>query len=459
MLSSIQLSPVNRLRLPHAKLWIDDLLHAKMDKYNLGQFMLNLIRHSERVGKERDLDPHEAFIDLFIPQADDERGIFHPSDELLYRLKFLDKLYELESRQTKTLYSGVLRHRAISMMHQSVYANSVAAKLNVELTVQSIHCNEELEIIYNAYSLRIDNEFNKLYAQNKNNPAYVCNISDTVKSIFADFVEYKNNIHVPIYCFVKLGEFLQQAFPEVPSKDLYKRLKVFSSELDISVITDYSAFVLTERAYKKIFRTVEKADSDDYKTLELGINAFVSILNITPQHESAMSDKELIKNTNIAARFIYFDLIPNTPFREKIESCIKEIEDYGNLKSASYFNHPKSEVSLDLAKKLKKLSHDYFVDPIKEEERRAAFCSACRDAVLEANAVLGQHTSPLWQRIVRKTLLVIASIMTAGLALAAKAYYSKATTGKLTFFNDITIGAATTERVLRVIGQLPCAKL
>jgi hypothetical protein len=102
---------------------------------------------------------------------------------------------------------------------------------------------------------------------------------------------------------------------------------------------------------------------------------------------------------------------------------------------------------------LKKLSRDYFVDPIKQEERRAAFCSSCRDAVLEANTVLAAHSSPLWQRIVRKSLLVIASIMTAGIALAAKGYYSKSTTGKFTFFNDITIGAAITEKVLEALQE------
>jgi hypothetical protein len=84
---------------------------------------------------------------------------------------------------------------------------------------------------------------------------------------------------------------LQTEFPGVPIKELHKRLKVFSSELNISGVTDHSAFVLTERAYKKIFRSIEKVDSDDYKSLELGINGFVSLLNIKPKHELVMQPK------------------------------------------------------------------------------------------------------------------------------------------------------------------------
>jgi hypothetical protein len=460
MLSSIQLSPVNRPKSRQAKPWMDDLLNAKLDKENLGQFMLNLIMETYRYSKLRGIDLHEAFIDLYIPKMDDEHRAFHPSDELLYRLKYLDTVYDQKPAYTRALYSATLRFRAISMMRKSVYAKSVAVKHNVELTVEAIDNTEALKDIYCAYVLRIDSEFIKLYERHKNNPAYVCNISDTIKIIYDDFVEYKNNIYVPIYSFVKLGEFLQQAFPDSALKDLYKRIKVFSAELDITLITDYSAFVLTERAYKKIFRTVEKVDSDDYQTLELGINAFVSILNIAPQHETTMAKEGVVKTTGMAARFLYFDVIPNTPFRQKIEGCIKEIEEYGNQKSVSYFGHPKSEVALDLAKKLKKLSHDYFIYPNKEEERRAAFCSDSRDAILEANAILAQHSSPLWQRIMRKTLLVIISIMTAGVALAMKGYYSKSTTGRVTFFNDITVGASITERAIAVLDNAaPRARL
>jgi hypothetical protein len=446
------------------KAWIKDLLNLSLDKKSLQAFIRDLIIKSEvacylynatlaAVDDQSDKKPEivqESFVRIFVPINDDEKSDYNPSDDLLYRLKLLDVTFNLQ--YSKTLYAEILHYRAFKMMLQDTDTQAHLGETDGVLTRRVINNNPYLYEKYREISYRIDDELGLLVGQHKHDVFYRCEISDKIAELFKHFEKHQGDLQ-SLFVFLKLGETLHAEFPAATIDDFTKTLCIFTSSLDHFKINQYISFELAKVVNDNLITRVNTWN------IYFGMKVFSNYLPPvyqTPISQSPSRERVLV---SAATKYIHEDLMALSHLRCRLDLAINDIILYGRKNALIPDAKFKSDAALDLGLTLRSLSDSYFSNPDKEDELQEKFHADCLLAVKNANIILGEHRTPRWKYIVGNVLLAVSAIVTLGLSLVAKRYYSKATTGYATFFNDRTRGMGKTKLVADMIEKEKAALL
>jgi hypothetical protein len=458
MRSYIQLtSPVNSFA---EKPWIKDLLDLSLDKKAFKAYIQALVAkcldsHAQLLrvapgGTQSQTHQilHETFIELFVPFSDEEVIDFNPSDDLLYRLKLLNET--CETQYSRTLYSEILHYRAAAILRQDEATKALLNKTHVPLTRKLITDDPDLYRKYHEISYQIDDVFALLVVINKHNIFYRCEISQKITAQFVEFEKHQDGL-VSVYVFLKLGELLRAEFPHALAVEVNKKLRVFTTDLPQLMITQFYSFELSKEVSDELVLQAEYSQNDALWSIYFGKDVLFNYLQQDYRKPKPKTRKRANDLQCLAADYIECDLLRHTPLRAKLDSAINEIMVYGREKALIPGARFKSEAAFELSQKLKSLADDYFSNPDKSDGLRENFHHDCLAAVQSSHLVLREHRTPRWQRIIGNVLLAVSAVVTLGLTLVAKRYYSKMTTGMPTFFKDSTRGVGKTRAVIALI--------
>jgi hypothetical protein len=439
------------------KPWIGELLELSLDKKSFNVFLQTLIKKCVESracpiasAPGGPLPPrseiiHETFIQLYVPFSEDEVVYYNPPDDLLYRLKLLDETSN--TQYSKTLYAEVLHYRAVAILRRDPDTEELLRDSKAALTRKFI--NENLYHTYHDISYRIDDEFALLVNKNKLNVFYRCEISEKIAALLQHFQHHQSDLE-SLFVFLKLGELSHAEFPGVASDQFQIKLPIFTSELSQLKINQFYSFDLSKKVCDRLLLRFDR-EMDTVWSVRFGMLVLFDFLQPyykTPEPKPFKRINVLIAN---ATKYVEEDLLALSRFRLRLDNVINDIILYGREKALIPAAKYKSDAALGLGRTLQDLSYIYFSNPEKNEELKEKFYSDCLLALKSANLVLSEHRSPRWQRITKNVLLAVSAVITLGLTLVAKRYYSKLTTGSPTFFNDVTRGIGKTRAVAALI--------
>jgi hypothetical protein len=153
----------------------------------------------------------------------------------------------------------------------------------------------------------------------------------------------------------------------------------------------------------------------------------------------------------LGANFINQTVIPLVLKRHELEKSFNELSEYGKNKlkqSSSPIAELKGKTAINLGADLLNFTSEYFLN-YDQYPQSKPFEHKCTDAIQAAKSALGPHTTPEWLRMLSKVTQIVVGVLTGTFPFIwlAKTIYSQNTTGRPTFFHDITVGQGKLEKV------------
>jgi hypothetical protein len=440
-ITMIELTPIKHM----PKQWMRDVMRLPLHKKAIDTFLESLAEVCKHhVTKE--VNWPEAFQNLFLPFLNNSISYFKPSDDLLYRLKFMTLVSA--NQMSRTLYIAMLKQRVLCGYNMSLPA---------PLRMVQIAADEQLNDMFNQRMLKMDDEINAKIHNNPGIAKYIRNLeifSGKLKEFLELFAMYQSDCGVQVV-LIRLGEFLHKVLPNISDEEIKRQLSIFTWNMRQHRITEGTGITLARRAMQDL-NTHQMANIElnvyveqvspiqtSVADMRMGIEGILCLVDYSKLAQDTTNE---VENTGRFRDFILNDLLPNTERRKALERAISAVEKYASDK-LQLNERVKSSAARDLVSGLRNEAMEYFSCPLKTPEKLAEFKEKCQAAIAEANAVIAVHTSSDWQLVLQKLGAAILTIATGGIALAVSQ------TCRATLFSNQTQGARAIEQVTATLSS------
>lgn len=363
----------------YSKMWVTLLLNIALTKSSLHQFMLKLLEINRTLRNKTTETLEGSFLRLFITPMENKEGIFNPTDELLYRLKYLTLINP--SLFSQLLYSKIIHFRALYMINKNR-----THKLSCD-DISLSSGNQELKRKYQLYSSTIDQTFQNEVRLNKDHTIHLeesKSLLNELKLQVHNLKANENNLHTSLYLMLKFGEFLRTKFRDASFEKVKRDLNAYSFGFLNDELSDMTSIYLMQQACQTL------PNGEHENNLRLGCQGFLDLLN-APVRRFSDINNHLLSDLR---KFIITDLIPNAASRKVLEDAINDvIEHFNSQPLKPQFKMP------NLDRLFKKSLNKYFTTSVKNAETKNQLKESCEN-ILEYTANIIDLASLYQHRIV-----------------------------------------------------------
>ena len=396
--------------------WITPLLNIELNKQSLDLFMTRLLELSEavRTGSETS---YEAFTDLFLIK---NSSLFNPSDELLYRLKYLSKMHPTPFSQV--LYSDAVHCRVMLKLNNNpVEAISYA---DLQLTRYK-HLQED----YTKHSAAIDTIMDNLLRSNQKNSQHLKKATQLTEELNLGwhFFEKNNSIFDCLYVFLKFGEFLAQVFRGKSFEEIQTELRVYAFDFKDLKLPNSTSFDVAKVAYFKLFYGNNTLNKEVLTDFHNGLYGWITLFHLVEAQPDKVNDKHL----NPAINFLAKDIIPNAIPRRQFSAALRQIKAHG--KQLLNNNVANGSTIISVVENLKTLANNYFFSPIKLENTIIDLKQKFNEQI---ETIATEDCSDELKDLIKKLTLAIVSILDAGTNVMNQTFYLDNPTVSTLFKDD-----------------------
>jgi hypothetical protein len=402
------------------QVWINPLMKIQLNKQEIDRFVLGLLQQSDANRREEVETQSEAFMRFYIDDLRANECLFKPTDQLLYRLKFITLIHP--SILTFALLNEVVNSRALHLIN-----NTRADMLKQNDLKKERYLPEQKK--YVTYCDLIHETFEKQITLNEEDAKQAAKVAQLKIELYlrVDALTKIENIYDCMNQFLYFGEFLQIKFPDTSAEKILAELKIYAlvfRSLRGIKPPDIDYFRIASQAKSNFYFCMDLA-GQAMTDLQNGIDGFMTLYELDIDFTLPISKPKLAS----AMYFIGYDLIPNAMQRQRFFQITHEMADFGDklyqpsLNDATDNTTSSGAIILRLAKSLRLLVRQYYDDPNKDVPRitklKKGFDTLMSDAVSSVSTQTPVQKEK-WEDLVADAEKVMIAITSMGKAMMKK---------------------------------------